>query len=151
MKARSGRPNRNLSGKQEDSKQQRKDKKIKISQKLKKIINTVLDKKCENIVVIDLRKFNHIADFFVICESGSSTQTEAVVYEFKRLSKSLKGMNIRNIEFKANAGWNIIDFGDIILHIFDRESRSFYDLEGLWIDAKKFYVEPDGKIRPQEV
>ncbi|MCS7212828.1 MAG: ribosome silencing factor [Candidatus Calescibacterium sp.] len=151
MKVRSGRSNKKLSRAQEDIQQQIKDKKIKISQKLKRIIDTVLDKKCENIVVIDLRKFNHIADFFVICESGSSTQTEAVVYEFKKLSKSLKSMNIRNIEFRANAGWNVVDFGDIILHIFDRESRRFYDLEGLWIDAKKFYVEPDGSIRLQEV
>lgn len=121
--------------------------KLKLSQKIKKIIEIVLDKKCEDIVIIDLRKFNHISDFFIVCSSDSYTQIEAVIYELKKLSKSKKRMRIKNIEYKPNAVWNVVDYGDTILHIFEKNWREFYDIEGLWADAKKYRVEPNGNIR----
>lgn len=125
-----------------------KEKKIpRIPAKIKKIIGVVLDKKGQNIVIIDLRKFNHISDFFVICNSESSVQTEAIIYELKKLSKKMKRMKVLNIEFDKNSKWNVVDFGDVILHIFDKEGRKFYDLEGLWADARKFYVNQNGEIK----
>lgn len=131
----------------EDSRGSRNGHKLKIPQKIKKIIEVVLDKKCEDVVIIDIRKFNHISDFFIVCSSDSNAQTEAVIYELKKLSKNKKRMRIKNIEYNPKAVWNIIDYGDIILHIFEKNWRDFYDLEGLWADAKKYRVEPNGNIK----
>lgn len=119
----------------------------KISSKLRKIVDVLLDKKCEDIVIVDLRRFNHICDFFVICNSFSHTQTEAVIYDLKKLSKNEKKMGIKHVDFNPTSLWNVVDFGDVIVHIFDKERRKFYDLEGLWIDAKKLYVNPDGSVK----
>lgn len=124
----------------------RRESKLKLSQKLKKILEVVLDKKCEDVLIIDIRKFNHISDFFIVCSSDSSAQAEAVIYELKKLSKNKKRMKINSIESKPNTVWNVIDYGDVILHIFEKDWRKFYDLEGLWVDAKKYRVEPNGNI-----
>lgn len=124
----------------------------KISSKLKKIIKIVLDKGCHDVVVLDLRKFRHVCDFFVICTSDSSVQTEAVIHEIKRDSKASKrgGLTIKNVDFNPTASWNVVDFGDIMLHIFDSKSRSFYDLEGLWADARTLCVRENGSIAEEK-
>jgi len=98
---------------------------------VKEVLKIISDKKAFDILVIDLRRFNHIADFFVICTANSSTHRKAIVEEIEEKIKD----KIVYVDFNPLSGWNVVDFGDFILHIFEEEERKFYDIEGLWADA----------------
>ncbi len=98
-------------------------------------MNVVEDKKAENIVLLDLRPDVVIADFFVICTGNSDRQIKALIdyvreamkEEYNRLPFSTEGV--------ADSGWVLMDYGDVVVHIFAEEKRRYYDLEGLWRTA----------------
>lgn len=100
------------------------------------------DKKGENIVVIDLTGVDgSITDYFVVCEAQSTTQVEALINEVdKQMLEKLHEKPIR-IEGKENGLWIIIDYGDMMVHVFEKETRAFYKLEELWSDVPQFMVE----------
>lgn len=86
-----------------------------------------------------------IADYFVICSGESSRQVRALAEEIeKKLSKS-KILPL-NIEGLNNACWILMDYGDVIVHIFDAETRAYYELEKLWLDAPRIPVNQDKDI-----
>lgn len=113
---------------------------------MKKIVESAVaameDKKGENIVVIDLTTIDgSITDYFVICEAQSTTQVDAISDEVeKQLIEGLKEKPHR-VEGKDNGLWVAMDYGDIIVHVFERETRQFYNLEDLWSDAPQFVIE----------
>ena len=88
----------------------------------------------EDILLLDIRKIAVFADYFVILTSGADRQTRALREE---MLKRLKGLGVRvgHIEGSANSGWQLLDFGDVIVHIMGRSDREFYNLEELWKDA----------------
>ena len=93
------------------------------------------DKKAENIVILDVRKLTFITDYFIICSTDNERQSHAIAEE---ISVSLKKEGIRPV---GNQGperdgvWVLQDFGDVVVHVFLRDQRDFYDLESLWADA----------------
>jgi ribosome-associated protein len=83
-----------------------------------------------------LRNLSTIADYFVICSGESTTQVKAIE---EQIEETLKNEEIRpiGIEGLRNSQWILIDYGDVIVHIFEEATRAFYELEKLWIDAEK--------------
>ncbi len=102
----------------------------------KTIIKAIQDKKGENIVSLDLRKIDEaVADFFILCEAQSHIQINAIasnVEEEVRKTCDEKPYHIENGQL-----WTLVDYVNIVVHIFQRDERKFYDLEGLWMDAEK--------------
>ena len=101
------------------------------------IIDAIQDIKGKNIVQIDLR---HLQDaptrFFVICEGESSTQIKAIANNVARRVKEETNNRASNVEGQNGAKWVLVDFFDVVLHVFDKATRDYYDLEDLWSDGK---------------
>lgn len=93
------------------------------------------DKKAENIVLLDLRPDAVIADFFVICTANSDRQVRAVADGVREQVKLQEGRLPASVEGQPHSGWMLMDYGDIIVHIFGAEERDFYNLEGFWRQA----------------
>jgi ribosome-associated protein len=113
-----------------------------IDEKVRKIVDLILSKKARDVVVIDLQNFEHIADFFIICTANSSTHRKAIIDEIEEKADKI-GISILFSDFNPQSPWNIVDTGDIVLHIFEDEARKFYDIEGLWIDAKQIKIKEE--------
>ncbi|MBO5056847.1 MAG: ribosome silencing factor [Lachnospiraceae bacterium] len=103
-------------------------------------VNALEDKKAEDICVIDISEISVLADYFIIAGGNNISQIQALSDAVdEKLGKA--GFPLKQIEGYNNANWILLDFGDIIVHIFDRENRLFYDLERIWSDGKKVDLE----------
>jgi ribosome-associated protein len=113
------------------------------SQKLSKlIVKGMQEKKANDIVLLDLRKVkNAVADFFVICSGNSDKQIDAIADSVD--DEVFKGLreNPWHIEGKNNKEWMILDYTDVVAHIFRKDRRAFYALEKLWGDAEITEIE----------
>ncbi|ACM60353.1 ribosome-associated protein [Caldicellulosiruptor bescii] len=107
-----------------------------MEQKIYEIVKLLSDKKAQDIVVLDISKLTIIADYFIICSASNVQHVKAIVDEIEEKEP----MHILRIEGKESFRWVVIDFGDIILHIFHEKEREFYNLERLWIDAQKVEI-----------
>ncbi len=92
------------------------------------------DKKGRNITILDISEISSIADFFVICTGGSSTNVQAIAGAIEEKVKNTMGLNAR-IEGYREGSWVLLDYGDVVIHVFQEEERGFYNLERLWADA----------------
>ena len=101
------------------------------------IVNGIEEVKGEEINILDLRKIEaRVCDYFVICEGTSNTQVSAIVNSIiKRVSKNLKD-KAWGIEGMESAEWVLMDYIDVVVHVFQKHKREHYDIEGLWGDAK---------------
>ena len=93
------------------------------------------EKKGKDIQVIDIREVSVIADYFVIASASNVNQVEAMVDSVEELLGKA-GFEPRQIEGSRNSSWVLMDYEDVIVHIFDEENRLFYDLERIWRDGK---------------
>lgn len=98
-------------------------------------VAAVEDKKAMNVVTLDLQGVSLIADYFVICHGNSDTQVQAIATEVRKQAQEA-GATIRGIEGMNSARWVLMDLGDVVVHIFHRDEREFYNIERLWSDAK---------------
>jgi ribosome-associated protein len=103
-------------------------------------VNTLEDKKAENIVLLDLRPNGlqtdyAIADFFIICTGTSNRQIKALAENVRDALKMRTDKLPFSVEGEADSGWMLMDYGNIIIHIMGEEERRYYDLEGLWRNA----------------
>jgi ribosome-associated protein len=93
-------------------------------------------KKALDIHILDLRTLTYITDYFVICSGSSTTQVSAVAdWIGQTLAKS--GLHPSHIEGQAESSWVLMDYGDVVVHVFDEQARAYYSLEKLWGDAKR--------------
>lgn len=99
------------------------------------IVDTVEDKKAENIVLLDLRPDALIADFFILCNGNSDRQLKALIDAVREAVKERFGKLPFAVEGEAMSGWVLMDYGDIIVHIFREQERDYYNLEGFWKQA----------------
>lgn len=98
------------------------------------------DKKGEDIKIIDITGISVLADYFIIANGSSDSQVNALVDNVEEeLHKA--GFGLKQREGQASASWVLLDFGDIIVHVFDKENRLFYDLERIWKDGKDISAE----------
>lgn len=108
------------------------------------IVEAIQDIKGEEIVKLDLREIeNSIAQFFIICSGGSSTHVTSIAGSVEKdVSKTVqeKPWKVEGIE---NAEWVLLDYGNVVLHVFQRPVREFYKLEDLWADAERTLYEEE--------
>ena len=98
------------------------------------------DKKGEDIKIIDITGISVLADYFIIANGNSDSQVNALVDNVEEeLHKA--GYTLRQREGQASGSWVLLDFGDIIVHVFDKENRLCYDLERIWKDGKDVKIE----------
>ena len=101
------------------------------------IIKGIEEKKGQDIQVFDLRTSDHtVCDFFVICNADSSTQVDAIAYSVEEFVKKATGESPWKSEGFENKEWILIDYVDVVVHVFQTRIREFYKLENLWADAK---------------
>jgi ribosome-associated protein len=104
------------------------------SKLFKSILKAVKDKKAENIVSLDLKKIDEaVADFFILCEAQSHIQLKAIADNVERVVKEECDETPYHVEKGDN--WTLVDYVNVVVHIFQHEHRKFYNLESLWGDA----------------
>ncbi len=113
--------------------------KVEVTNKIKEMAGLAAaaleDKKAEDIKIIDISQISTLADYFIIANGGNRNQIQALSDAVEeKLGRA--GYPLKQIEGFDSANWVLLDFGDIIVHIFDHENRLFYDLERIWCDGK---------------
>jgi len=104
------------------------------------IAKAALDKKAEDVTVLDVRGLTSYADYFVVVTADSDRQASAIADHLEDTMKKL-GVTKVGVEGYETGRWILVDYGDVVAHVMNKESRGFYDLEGLWADAPRFQVE----------
>jgi len=109
-----------------------------------RIASLALEKKAREIVILDLRKLTAAADAFVICTGDSETQVKAIAdHVAEKLGAA--GNKAWHVEGQEGRRWVLLDFVDVVVHVFHRETRSFYSLETLWGDAPATRIDDDAR------
>ncbi len=103
---------------------------------VKTVYNALADKKASDISVIDISALSVVADYFIIASADNIRQTEALCDNVEE-SLGRMGVEPKQIEGRQAANWILMDYRDVIVHIFDKENRLFYDLEHIWKDGRK--------------
>ena len=99
------------------------------------IVDAMEEKKAEDIRVLDIAEVSSLGDYFIISSGNNPNQVQAIIDEIDmRLGK--EGITPRQVEGYTNANWILMDYGDVIVHVFDKENRLFYDLERISKDGK---------------
>lgn len=105
------------------------------------VVAGILEKKGQNIKVLDLRNIeNAVCDYFIICEGNSNTQVDAIADSVEGTVKKNLNQRPYRSEGWENALWILIDYVNVVVHVFEKETRYFYNLESLWADAKEIPV-----------
>jgi len=99
-------------------------------------VKAILGKKALNVVALDVAEMTSYADTFIICSGRSNRQVSAIA---EHIQTNLKKHNIKplSVEGTKDGHWVLLDYGHVIIHVFYEPVREFYDLEGLWVDAKR--------------
>lgn len=107
--------------------------------KKEKIVEILENKKAKDMSLIDIAKISSLADYFVICSGTSSTHIKALSDELDMKMKEI-GLDYFHKEGYETARWVLLDYGEIVVHIFHEEERSFYKLERLWSDGAVSHI-----------
>ncbi|MDX5325664.1 MAG: ribosome silencing factor [Bacteroidota bacterium] len=109
---------------------------------VEKVVQGIEDVKGQNLTILDLRDIeNSVAEFFVICDATSSTQANALSGSVEKVVRQELGEKPWHVEGTQNAQWILMDYVSVVVHIFQKETRDFYDIESLWGDAKEVALE----------
>jgi len=100
----------------------------------RRIVGFALEKKAEDVLLMDLRKLTSVTDFFVVCTGGSNTQVRAIADNVVEKCEKA-GILVYNVEGYESLSWVLIDLVDVVVHVFQPDTRSYYQLERLWGDA----------------
>jgi ribosome-associated protein len=104
-----------------------------------------------DIAVIDLRELTPVFDYFVLATGSSRRQLHAIAEEIDQVLRKEFGDKRLGREGYEESRWILLDFGDVVVHLFDEETREYYDLEHLWAGAKRVeYVSPSGPVVAEE-
>lgn len=107
---------------------------IEPSELARRIVDLLSDRQAEDVVLLDIHAVASFADYFVIASAQNARHMDALINAFdKELAR--EGVKPLRREGEASSGWVLVDFGPVIVHIFTAESRSYYNLEGLWTRA----------------
>lgn len=104
---------------------------MKVEDKLRIIKDSCKEKKGIDIKVLDIKGLSSIADYFVIVSGNSVRHVSALADEIEEKMDE-KGINLENIDGKTTSRWILLDYGDIIVHVFHKDEREYYDIERLW-------------------
>jgi ribosome-associated protein len=98
------------------------------------VVEAADDKKAIDIVALNMKGISLVADYFVICHGNSDKQVQAIAREIKEKAHE-HGISMKRLEGFEQAKWVLVDLGDVVVHIFHRDERGYYNLERLWGDA----------------
>ena len=107
-------------------------------------VKAALKKKALNLIALDIKGISSFADYFIICSGNSNRQVQAIA-EAIELELKKKGIYPLGIEGFNEGNWILLDYDDIIIHVFYQPLREFYDLERLWVDARRVPLEAEEK------
>lgn len=100
------------------------------------VVKGIFEKKGQNVLKLDLQKLeNRITDYFIICHANSVTQVDSISYSVEDTVRKETGEKPLHREGLENCFWVLIDYGNVVVHVFLEEYRNFYSLESLWADA----------------
>ena len=99
-------------------------------------INAAQNKKALNIIALDLKGISSFADYFIVCSGSSNRQVQAIASSIESDLKK-EGMYALGIEGLNEGNWVLLDYGDVVIHVFYQPFREFYELERLWADARR--------------
>lgn len=116
----------------------------------KKIASFAIAKKAHDVIIMDLRKLTDIADYFVIGSGDSDTQVKAIADSIAEGAENA-GENVWRQEGRTERQWILLDFVDVVVHVFHKEARTFYNLEKLWGDAVIEEVKDKAPRKPKAV
>ena len=106
-------------------------------------------RKSQDIVILDVRELTSVADAFIICSGRSNRQVSAIAETIRTELKS-QGIQPLNVEGIKEGRWVLMDYGHIVIHVFYKPVREFYNLEGLWADAKRITQTPSSGPEMEE-
>ncbi|MDR7243774.1 MULTISPECIES: ribosome silencing factor [Priestia] len=98
------------------------------------VVEAADDKKAIDIVALNMEGISLVADYFVICHGNSDKQVQAIAREIKEKAHE-QGVSVKRLEGFEQAKWVLVDLGDVVVHIFHKDERGYYNLERLWGDA----------------
>ena len=107
---------------------------------LSQILNLAIDKKAGRIVIFDVRGLSSLTDFFMICHGTSEAQVKAIVDNIRKGTENKP----RHLEGYENQNWILLDYFDIVVHVFKKDERDYYELERLWADAPMKEINDEG-------
>jgi ribosome-associated protein len=110
---------------------------------VEKIVQHILEKKGENITVIDIRGISSITDYFVLATGSVGVQVKAIADEVRLKMKNEESELPWHVEGYDSLKWVLLDYVDVVVHIFDAETREYYSLEKLWEDAKIKHIKSE--------
>ncbi|WP_247231303.1 ribosome silencing factor [Telluribacter sp. SYSU D00476] len=121
---------------------QRKNKEVSSQELCQLVAKGMMEKKAQEIAILDLRNVkNAVADYFVICSGNSDTQIDAIADSVEEEVYKTSGIDPWHKEGKTNREWILIDYVDVVAHVFKKDRRKYYDLEELWGDAELTIIE----------
>ena len=107
---------------------------------LKMAFDALEDKKGEDVQILEITEITMLADYFIITNGNNPSQIQSLVDNVEEALEK-EGMFTKRVEGKKDSGWVLMDYGDIVVHIFSKEDREFYDLERIWKDGKNITEE----------
>lgn len=107
-----------------------------------------LDKKARETLILELKDLTVIADYFVICSGENVSQVKAIVEHIGETLKKDYGIKPMRIEGLDYAHWVLMDYSDVVIHIFEDETRAYYELEKFWLDAPRIPLHDEDKDTP---
>jgi ribosome-associated protein len=99
------------------------------------LVDTIVDKKGSDILLLDIREYTTFADYFLIGNGENERQLNTLAEEIALKAKNGAGTNAIGIEGLASSGWVLVDFGDLVVHLFSPQMRNYYGLEDIWAEA----------------
>jgi len=106
----------------------------------------LLDRKAIDLVIIEVGNLSSFTDYFLICSGNSDRQVQAIASHIEE-KMSKQGIRPLGVEGKREGRWILLDYGDVIVHVFYQPAREFYDLERLWSEAPRVELPPVSKVR----
>lgn len=108
------------------------------------VVEAIKEKKGKEIIVLGLTELQQsVADFFVICHGDSNTQVDAIASNIERQARTELKEHVIHKEGSENSQWVLLDYGDVVVHVFQEPFRKFYNLEDLWADANTELIKED--------
>ena len=107
---------------------------------LSQILDLAIDKKAARIVIFDVRGLSSLTDFFMVCHGNSEAQVKAIVDNIRKGTENKP----RHLEGYENQNWILLDYFDIVVHVFKKDERDYYELERLWADAPMKEINDEG-------
>lgn len=113
------------------------------------LAKAALDKKAQDLVILDMRSLVSYTDAFVLCTASNPRQVRAIADHVREVAKRDLALLPEGVEGLESGRWVLVDFGDVVVHVFDGPLRGFYNLDGLWTDAPRL-PSPEGDVAPMK-